>query len=73
MRRPIQIGRIYTLLGPEVTTENMNNLSKCVKLGPKKYIKDVSWMKDRGVVNIMKFYRHDRDTNPNRCGENQTC
>ena len=25
------------------------------------------------VVNIMKFYRHDRDSNPDRCGENQTC
>ena len=25
------------------------------------------------VVNIMKFYRHDRDTNPDRFGENQTC
>ena len=24
------------------------------------------------VVNIMKFY-HDRDSNPDRCGENQTC
>ena len=21
----------------------------------------------------MKFYRHDRDSNPGRCGENQTC
>ena len=21
----------------------------------------------------MKFYRHDRDSNPDRCGENQTC
>ena len=25
------------------------------------------------VVNIMKFYRHDRDSNPDRCSENQTC
>ena len=25
------------------------------------------------VVNIMKFYRHDQDSNPDRCGENQTC
>ena len=25
------------------------------------------------VVNIMKFYRHDRDSNPGRCDENQTC
>ena len=25
------------------------------------------------VVNIMKIYRHDRDLNPDRCGENQTC
>ena len=24
------------------------------------------------VVNIMKFYLHDRDSNPDRCGENQT-
>ena len=23
------------------------------------------------VVNIMQFYRHDRDSNPDRCGENQ--
>ena len=25
------------------------------------------------VVNIMKFYRHDRDSNTDRCCENQTC
>ena len=25
------------------------------------------------VLNIMKFYRHDRDSNPDRCGESQTC
>ena len=25
------------------------------------------------VVNIMKFYHHDRDLNPDRCSENQTC
>ena len=25
------------------------------------------------VVNIMKVYRHDRDSNADRCGENQTC
>ena len=24
-------------------------------------------------VNIMKFYRHDQDSNLDRCGENQTC
>ena len=25
------------------------------------------------VENIMKFYRHDRDSNPDLCGEIQTC
>ena len=56
--------RTVLLYASECWSPNVNDLLKLQR-------------NDRAMIrwtcNIMKFYHHDRDSNPGRCSENQTC